>query len=102
MKTLQFKIKTEQKGIARINCIDCCDRTNVVQTYISKHILSEQLKKLKVFNENEKISDFKKFQSLFSHIWANNGDIISELYAGTAALMNDYTRTGERTCNFNF
>jgi phosphatidylinositol 4-phosphatase len=34
----------------------------------------------------------KKFLSL----WANNGDAISQQYAGTGALKADYTRTGER------
>ncbi len=29
-------------------------------------------------------------------LWANNGDAISQQYAGTDALKGDYTRTGER------
>lgn len=32
----------------------------------------------------------------FLQLWANNGDAISEQYAGTSALKGDYTRTGER------
>ncbi|KAK7011731.1 phosphatidylinositide phosphatase SAC2, partial [Biomphalaria glabrata] len=32
----------------------------------------------------------------YQQIWANNGDVISRQYAGTAALKGDYTRTGER------
>lgn len=32
----------------------------------------------------------------FLSIWANNGDAISQQYAGTSALKGDYTRTGER------
>lgn len=28
--------------------------------------------------------------------WANNGDQISKLYAGTSALKGDFTRTGKR------
>merc|ERR1712071_431881 len=31
------------------------------------------------------------------HLWANNADAISRLYAGTPALKGDFTRTGERT-----
>lgn len=30
-------------------------------------------------------------------VWANNGDTISRLYAGTQALLGDYTRTGQRS-----
>jgi phosphatidylinositol 4-phosphatase len=96
-KTHEHDIKLKQSGVCRVNCIDCCDRTNVVQTYISRKILTEQLQKLELLKTDEKISDNKKFQSLFSHVWANNGDVISELYAGTTALMSDYTRSGERT-----
>lgn len=33
---------------------------------------------------------------VFQIMWANNGDIISRQYAGTAALKGDFTRTGER------
>jgi len=31
------------------------------------------------------------------HLWANNADAISRLYAGTPALKGDFTRTGKRT-----
>ena len=30
-------------------------------------------------------------------LWADNADAISKLYAGTAALKGDFTRTGKRT-----
>lgn len=32
----------------------------------------------------------------FTVAWANNGDQISKLYAGTSALKGDFTRTGKR------
>ncbi|PVD31068.1 hypothetical protein C0Q70_10345 [Pomacea canaliculata] len=32
----------------------------------------------------------------YQQLWANNGDAISQQYAGTAALKGDFTRTGER------
>ncbi len=35
-----------QQGVFRINCIDCLDRTNVVQTSIAKSVLETQLVKL--------------------------------------------------------
>ena len=37
-----------QEGVFRINCIDCLDRTNVVQTAISRMMLESQLTKLGV------------------------------------------------------
>lgn len=32
----------------------------------------------------------------FNQLWADNGDAISQLYAGTNALKGDFTRTGKR------
>ena len=36
----------QQKGVFRVNCIDCLDRTNVVQTAIAKNVIETQLIKL--------------------------------------------------------
>jgi len=38
-----------------------------------------------------------KGESAHRHIWADNADAISRLYAGTPALKGDFTRTGQRT-----
>ena len=35
-----------QKGVFRTNCMDCLDRTNVVQSYLNKEVLAEILSKL--------------------------------------------------------
>ena len=32
----------EQEGVFRVNCIDCLDRTNVVQTAVAKWVLENQ------------------------------------------------------------
>jgi hypothetical protein len=32
-------------------------------------------------------------------VWADNGDMLSNLYAGTNAIKADFTRTGKRTLN---
>jgi hypothetical protein len=33
----------EQTGAFRVNCIDCLDRTNVVESALARHILTSQL-----------------------------------------------------------
>ena len=33
----------EQEGVFRVNCIDCLDRTNVVQTALAKWVLENQV-----------------------------------------------------------
>jgi phosphatidylinositol 4-phosphatase len=83
-----------QKGILRVNCMDCLDRTNVVQTSMGKAILETQLVKLGLAPPYSQLPN--ELKSIFMVLWANNGDIISRQYAGTNALKGDYTRTGER------
>uniref|UniRef100_A0A336M9Y8 CSON012683 protein n=1 Tax=Culicoides sonorensis TaxID=179676 RepID=A0A336M9Y8_CULSO len=83
-----------QKAVFRVNCMDCLDRTNVVQTALGKMMLEMQLVKLGLNAPESMMPD--KMKGPFMALWANNGDIISRQYAGTNALKGDYTRTGER------
>ncbi|GLH05859.1 Phosphatidylinositide phosphatase SAC1 [Gryllus bimaculatus] len=84
----------QQKGIFRVNCIDCLDRTNVVQTALAKAVMEIQFTKLGLIPPEGVIPS--NIRNTFQLLWANNGDIISKQYAGTNALKGDYTRTGER------
>ena len=43
-------ILQEQKGVFRTNCLDCLDRTNVVQTKIAFRIIESVLDRLKDMN----------------------------------------------------
>uniref|UniRef100_A0A182J428 SAC domain-containing protein n=1 Tax=Anopheles atroparvus TaxID=41427 RepID=A0A182J428_ANOAO len=83
-----------QRGVFRVNCMDCLDRTNVVQTAIGKAVLESQLVKLGLAMPYSQLPD--QLKAPFMVLWANNGDVISRQYAGTNALKGDYTRTGER------
>ena len=40
----------EQKGVMRTNCLDCLDRTNVVQNKLAFRIIEAILDQLKVMN----------------------------------------------------
>ncbi|XP_050735136.1 phosphatidylinositide phosphatase SAC2-like isoform X2 [Eriocheir sinensis] len=83
-----------QNGVFRINCIDCLDRTNVVQTAIAKSVLESQFVKLGMIPPEHPLPS--ACRSILQVMWANNGDTISKQYAGTSALKGDFTRTGER------
>ncbi|XP_057652993.1 phosphatidylinositide phosphatase SAC2 isoform X2 [Diorhabda carinulata] len=83
-----------QNGVFRVNCIDCLDRTNVVQTAIGKAVMEIQFCKLGLISPEGVIPN--SIKNTFQLLWANNGDTISKQYAGTNALKGDYTRTGER------
>ncbi|KAK6983504.1 phosphatidylinositide phosphatase SAC1 [Biomphalaria glabrata] len=81
-----------QGGVFRTNCIDCLDRTNVVQSLIAKEILQEQLLKLGILRSEKELQDQKAFDAVFKNVWADNADVISKEYAGTGALKTDFTR----------
>ncbi|KAJ8686238.1 hypothetical protein QAD02_022032 [Eretmocerus hayati] len=83
-----------QKGVFRVNCIDCLDRTNVVQTALGKAMMEMQFSKLGLIPPGGALPT--NIRQTFQSLWANNGDTISKQYAGTNALKGDYTRTGER------
>ncbi|XP_008198080.1 phosphatidylinositide phosphatase SAC2 isoform X1 [Tribolium castaneum] len=83
-----------QNGVFRVNCIDCLDRTNVVQTAIGKAVMEMQFCKLGLITPEGVMPN--NIKNTFQLLWANNGDTISKQYAGTNALKGDYTRTGER------
>ncbi|KAF2104663.1 hypothetical protein NA57DRAFT_30059 [Rhizodiscina lignyota] len=81
-----------QRGILRTNCMDCLDRTNVVQSATARDALEQQLK------EQGFEIDLQRDPTTawFNTLWADNGDAISRQYAGTAALKGDFTRTRKR------
>ncbi|KAI0054006.1 hypothetical protein FA95DRAFT_1551790 [Auriscalpium vulgare] len=87
-------VLSRQQGVFRVNCIDCLDRTNVVQSAFARHILNRQLLALALYNPSE--HERPEIDIVFNDVWANNGDAISRSYAGTSALKGDFTRTGKR------
>lgn len=79
-----------QAGVFRVNCIDCLDRTNVVQTEIAKRVLEQQLEELNLEDDKDIVS------SAYYHMWADNGDAISRQYSNTNALKGEFTRNRKR------
>ncbi|KAK4058668.1 hypothetical protein OIO90_000112 [Microbotryomycetes sp. JL221] len=84
-----------QDGVVRTNCIDCLDRTNVVQSAIARYFLGRHLVHLGV-TSHEEAGMHDGLDYAFNGLWADNGDAISREYAGTSALKGDFTRTGKR------
>lgn len=83
-----------QIGVFRTNCVDCLDRTNLVQSAIGKNVLLIQMNKLALLSPDVQMPF--NCRKIFQQMWANNGDSISRQYAGTKALKGDFTRSGER------
>ncbi|KAJ2783011.1 Phosphoinositide phosphatase sac1 [Coemansia interrupta] len=86
-----------QTGVVRSNCMDCLDRTNVVQSELARVILTRQLRETGVFLSTDVISNFPEMMSMMNNLWADNADAVSCAYSGTGALKTDFTRTGQRT-----
>lgn len=80
-----------QFGVFRTNCIDCLDRTNVVQSVIAWKTL------LSIFQQSGILTEENKYHLTdveFYHkqIWADNADYLSIQYTGSPALKTDFTR----------
>ena len=84
----ELNTEKNQNGVVRTNCVDCLDRTNVVQSSIAQRILEAQLENAGCTCEYEK---------MFRYAWTDNADNISIQYSGTPAMKTDFTKTGKRT-----
>jgi hypothetical protein len=93
----QLDIRSTQTSVVRTNCMDCLDRTNVVQSMLGRWAVTRQLMDAGVLRPGENANDDREFEDLFRNIWADNADVVSKSYSGTGALKTDFTRTGKRT-----
>lgn len=91
------KTVAEQQSVVRTNCMDCLDRTNVVQAMIARRFLKLQLIEEGILEGKERIEDHPELENILRNVWADNADAVSITYSGTGALKTDYTRTGKRT-----
>ncbi|PPQ77402.1 hypothetical protein CVT25_010984 [Psilocybe cyanescens] len=86
------ELVTDQKGVFRTNCLDCLDRTNFVQDILSRNTLEQYLLLVR--------REWVHSNTLWTHhreLWAENGDALSRIYAGTGAINTSFTRSGKRT-----
>ncbi|ETS87634.1 hypothetical protein PFICI_01462 [Pestalotiopsis fici W106-1] len=78
----------QQEGVFRTNCLDCLDRTNLIQTIISQLAVESFLSHRADYAASD-------FWVRHSTLWADNGDALSRIYAGTGALKTSFTRHGK-------
>ncbi|CCX32512.1 SacI homology domain-containing protein [Pyronema domesticum] len=93
----QSSVQCTQTSVVRTNCMDCLDRTNVVQSMLAKVALNRQLQDIGVLAPGQSVEAFENFEFMFRNAWADNADVVSRAYSGTGALKTDFTRTGKRT-----
>ncbi|CAO3629800.1 unnamed protein product [Cunninghamella echinulata] len=91
------EVVKKQTSVVRTNCMDCLDRTNVVQSTFAKHMLIQQLIELDILSGKDDLDKQIDFTFMYRGVWADNADRVSCMYSGTGALKTDFTRTGQRT-----
>ncbi|TGZ61770.1 hypothetical protein CRM22_007829 [Opisthorchis felineus] len=103
------KVVSRQTGVFRSNCIDCLDRTNVVQSMLAWCALERALITIGQLSSQSASTSasastnsalaqmWPGFGFRFRSVWADNADYCSLQYTGTRALKTDFTRTGKRT-----
>lgn len=90
--------RSYQTSVMRTNCMDCLDRTNVVQSNFARYVLDTVFQDLGLLGAGSTFRDEDPaFEALFRNLWADNADTVSRSYSGTGAMKTDVTRTGKRT-----
>jgi hypothetical protein len=75
------EVTSSQNTVIRTNCLDCNERTNIVQLEISKRMLIKQL----IMHEVSKDADVLPpiINGMLSDLWESSGNKLSRLYVGT-------------------
>ncbi|EDO15231.1 hypothetical protein Kpol_1029p4 [Vanderwaltozyma polyspora DSM 70294] len=88
------RIISEQQGVFRTNCLDCLDRTNLVQQMVSLCAFKTFLEDFEMITAKSFI-DEDDFVNKHNGLWADHGDQISQIYTGTNALKSSFSRKGK-------
>ncbi|KAK7067887.1 Synaptojanin-1 [Halocaridina rubra] len=96
------QIQSLQRGTMRSNCLDCLDRTNRVQSFLGLDTLMKMMEYIGVANNGVIV---QRFTAKLEEMWKDNGNRISQIYAGTGALQGskliDGARSAARTIQNN-
>lgn len=91
------EVITRQDGVFRLNCLDCLDRTNLIEQVICQNVL-ENILKNQSFTHGNSTRDRYEMEDILSRynaLWADNGDALSQIYTGTNALKSSFSRSGK-------
>lgn len=94
----RLEVRNYQTSVVRTNCMDCLDRTNVVQSMLARWTLDRMFVDLGLMQRGATFKDEDPaFEFMFRNLWADNADVVSNSYSGTGAMKTDMTRLGIRT-----
>ena len=72
------RYEKSQHGVVRVNCLDCVDRTNLVQAFSLWSKIREMSRFLSL--------DFVSYD-IYTQLWEENGNYLGYQYVGTEALF---------------
>lgn len=94
----RLEVRNQQTSVVRTNCMDCLDRTNVVQSMLARWTLDRMFVDLGLMSKGVSFAtEDPAFEFMFRNLWADNADTVSKSYSGTGAMKTDLTRLGKRT-----
>ncbi|BGO89600.1 hypothetical protein NBRC10512_001549 [Rhodotorula toruloides] len=90
--TGKYSLLAPQKGTFRVNCRDCLDRSNLGEFSISTAMLAQQCQKLG-------LPSFRgsALETLHRKLFADSGDALAMIYAGSGTISGSFVRTGKTT-----
>jgi hypothetical protein len=98
------KYLQHQRAVLRVNCMDCLDRTNVVQAFFSQKVLLSIMNFWKlgpligqVMPPELTWSTLQPLAAVVRVMWFNNGNSLSLQYSGTGSLKAEVTKTGKQS-----
>ena len=81
--------RSTQRGIVRINCVDCLDRTNVAQFCVGKEAMRLQLQQLGLLGPGSTERVWPELLQVLQRFFTQHGDRIAQQYAGSGAMHRD-------------
>ncbi|PAV77891.1 hypothetical protein WR25_05921 [Diploscapter pachys] len=65
--SIDNQIKQQQKGVLRVNCLDCLDRTNSVETVVGLMMIKQQVAALSLNSTGKSID--QRIEEIFKDLW---------------------------------
>ncbi|OBA23895.1 hypothetical protein METBIDRAFT_30265 [Metschnikowia bicuspidata var. bicuspidata NRRL YB-4993] len=93
--TRDGEVMMRQSGVFRVNCLDCLDRTNLIEQVICQTVVEHIVHDQDLLQSTRDRMRSEEFVSKHNELWADNGDAISQIYTGTNALKSSFTRSGK-------
>ena len=88
--------RSAQRGVVRINCVDCLDRTNVAQFCVGKAAMRLQLQALGLVSAGSGEKVWPELLQVLQRFFTQHGDRIAQQYAGSGAMHRDALYDKER------